>query len=490
MKKFLSVLLIALMIVSMGISAYAEDSKVTITDSNNTTASYDAYQLLYSENIQAQEDGQTKNYYVYEPNAKYTAIILAAIDDTTVDANGIVAYIKELDEKAVQALAQKIYELIEDDDTITPDAQLTAGTAKALPEGYWLFAETSTPDDGVTEALMLVDTVGKDDMEILVKNDALTLVKVIVADGGTNLTDAVSASVGDTIIFALNGSVDKNIATYTEYSYVFTDTLQKSFTYDATTLEVYVDGELLENTEETTYYTTAATTDTATGATIITVSFADLTKIQGISASSIITVVYEATLNENVEYVNTNEAYVTAGGGKTPSDIVTVFSFNLNVYKLGEDKQPLTGAGFTLYKYDEETEAYVQVGDELVGTADAPISEFNFIGLGEGKYKLEESTIPEKHRGLEDLFFEVVATYESTADGQTVKTLKIVDEDEKEIDTFTVDIEVGEFEVSVINPKDGDLPGTGGRGTAFFYITGSVLILAAAFIMIRKKAIA
>lgn len=137
------------------------------------------------------------------------------------------------------------------------------------------------------------------------------------------------------------------------------------------------------------------------------------------------------------------------------------------------DKKPLAGAGFTLYKWDAAKNDWAAVGNEITGK-----TTFEFKKLDEGKYKLVETTVPAGYNKADDVEFEIISTLEGT----TLKDLTV-----DPSDSFTVTLESGKIETDVVNNAGTELPSTGGMGTTIFYIAGGVLVVAAAVLLITKK---
>ena len=131
--------------------------------------------------------------------------------------------------------------------------------------------------------------------------------------------------------------------------------------------------------------------------------FTDILSVDGVTITKDSKVVVEYTAELTQDAVigndgNPNKVYLEfsnnpydEGTGQTPEDKVTVFTFKLDVDKVDKDQQPLAGAGFTLYKYDADTQNYVAVGSEVKGDA---LTNFVWSGLDSGKYKLVETTVP------------------------------------------------------------------------------------------------
>ena len=169
-----------------------------------------------------------------------------------------------------------------------------------------------------------------------------------------------------------------------------------------------------------------------TGKTTLTVNLVDLKADSfasyNIVAGSKIVVEYTATLNENAVFKNKNEMHLEFSNdpnwddvGEPPtgtSENVTtvVFTYSPIVNKVDGDKRPLTGAEFTLYKWNPSVEGT----DKWVKLADAVLNEegtsFSFKGIDDGVYKLVESKTPAGYNTAADILFGVKATHTNTDD--------------------------------------------------------------------------
>ncbi|OZG59136.1 fimbrial protein [Bifidobacterium tissieri] len=324
-------------------------------------------------------------------------------------------------------------------------------------------------------------------------------------------SDSADHDINDTVAFQLTGSLPSNYDAYTTYAYTFTDTLSKGLTLDQDSIKVYaVKGagdaqtrteikKLAADSADKDGYTVATaayegTGDKYEGGTVLTLKFADLKQAAAADAANTpaidkdtrIVVEYNATLNENAvigSAGNPNKVDLTfsnnpngEGEGKTPEDVVTVFTFKIVANKVDENNEALEGAGFTLYKFNKDSSKYEAVGEEIKGDT---MTQFNFSGLDAGQYKLEETTTPAGYNTWEGLEFKIVAEHDATADDPQLKTLKFTDLNGKEINDFTVDTNKDGGSIDVVNKKGSNLPETGGIGTTILYVAGAVCVAAA-----------
>ena len=278
-----------------------------------------------------------------------------------------------------------------------------------------------------------------------------------------------------------------NVSSYTTYKVVFHDTLSKGLNY-SNDAKVYIDGE------ETDGFTVTATVN-ADGTTTLTVSCDDV-KALGAGNSSVITVEYTATLNENAvlgSAGNLNKVYLEYSNnpnksesgnnetGNTPEDKVIVFTYETIINKVDGDKKPLTGAEFTLEKYNKKTNEWKPI--EVVKSDDG--TTFTFSGLDDGDYRLTETTTPAGYNTIDPIEFTITAEHDVLSDNPALTSLS-GNATTGEI-TFTSNTTEGSLLADVVNKAGSTLPETGGMGTTIFYILGGLLVLFAVVFLVSKK---
>ena len=391
-------------------------------------------------------------------------------------------------------------------------------TISGLSAGYYLVKDKDGSLGDKTEAytefiLRVIKSV-----TVAPKADVPTVEKKVwdTNDSATDANDAnddkwsdsADHDINDTVNFQLTGSLPSNYDAYGTYAYTFTDTLSKGLTLNhldggTNDVKVYaVKGDSKVEIASSSY--TATTADyTATGdndkyedGTVLTIDFDNLKTAAAATAGEILTidkdtkivVEYSATLNENAvigSKGNPNKVDLTfsnnpngTGEGKTPEDVVTVFTFKIVANKVDDNQKPLDGAGFTLYKFDKTGNQYKAVGQEITG-----VTTFNFSGLDAGQYKLEETTTPTGYNTWEGLEFKIVAEHDATADDPQLTKLEVQKLDGTVIsganNTFTIDLTAGSASLNVVNKKGSNLPETGGIGTTILYVAGAACVIAA-----------
>lgn len=468
MKKCLALLLVAVLCLGMATVAMATDEnaatyKLSIKTVANHT--YKVYQLATGD---VSADGNTLSNIAVGANAK---------------AGTAVADITALVGQSGTDLGNAAYALI--DEAAPINTVMGDGTTQTvtLPGGYYVVVDSFTTEGTVesdSDKLSPVMVEIVKDTTMTPKATGTPVDDKKIDEGEEGATASGKYSVGDDVPFVLTATMPSAIAVYDKYQLTFTDTMSTGLTFN-NDVQVFVDDS--ETALDASAYTVAATENG------FTVSFADV-KADPINAveGTVIKVKYTAELNENALERNeeTNESHITYSNdpksdstGETEDKEVKVFDFSFDVNKIdGETKEALTGAGFTLYKWNAETEEYTQV-EEIEAADDTSV--FNFKGLGEGQYKLVESTTPDGYNTMTDVEFKIVPVIENNV----VTSLKATTLEGE--DLYPGDATKYSIAAEIENDKGTNLPSTGGIGTTIFYVIGGILVVGAGVLLITKK---
>ena len=428
-------------------------------------------------------------------------------------------------------------------------------TLDNIAHGYWLIADTTAeiPDATVnrTSTLVILDTT---DITVTAKNKDMTITKDI-----TNTTDPTNVSdhnIGDTVNYTIVATIDPNMAQYDPNTYVYkiTDTLSEGVVYDLDPTDDDLEPFNVENNEEKVkammgltiqldddgdgkieagegrdireYFTVDLLSDpklddgftfTITGNT----SGGHIWASSSMSGKVIVN--YNAIVNKfavvgstgnpnevDLEFSNNPD---TDSTGETPKDIVTSFTYQLNVTKVDGNK-PETGlkdARFALYRLVDdpdggEKKEYVTIDaenkvsgwqDELPTVTETIEGEevtlngnivtdgngkMSVSGLDAGTYYLTECVAPDGYNLLDkDVKIKITAVY--SGDGKITDLTVAVDDGE----AYEGDTASGVLEVTVKNFSGIELPSTGGMGTTIFYTLGGLLAVGAAVFLVTKK---
>ena len=497
-RKLAGILLAMVMALALALPAFAEET-YTITIKNATAGhTYEAYQIFAGDLSEGTLSNIAWGSGVSE--AGKTALGEAKAKAETLK--------NEADAKAfATAVAPYLATVAGSANTLTDGKYVISG----LAAGYYLVKDqdsTLTGDnDSYTNYILKVVS----NVDVTPKSSVPTVEKKVkdtndsVANSTTGWQDSADHDINDVIDYQLTATLADNVSTYAgPYKLVFTDTISKGLTYQSiTSVKIqYNGGEIVipVATEGTNGYTVATapyagTETTYAGGNVLTITIDNLKAFlpEGTSAtvldSAKVVVEYKAQLNSNavigsagnpnkVDLEYSNNPNVTEGGetGKTPEDTVIVFTYKVVANKVdGETNQPLTGAGFTLYKKNASGN-YVAVGEELTG---GEMTTFTWTGLDDGDYKISETTTPDGYNTAADIEFTITAAHDVLSDNPTLTSLSG--------DTFTGDVSTGAVSADIENNKGSTLPETGGIGTTIFYVVGSILVLAAVVLLITKK---
>lgn len=499
-KKLASFILAFAMVMAIAMPSVvmAADVKSTITIDGFTAGSeYVAYKLFNA----TTDDSET--HFSYTVNSKYEAVLKEVTGKST--GAEIVQYLDSIKNKAadVREFADKVYAKVKTRDV---DYTATSGTFADVDQGYYLIAQTKV---GTNEAysLVMLGTAGKKALKVTPKTSVPTFEKKIKEKNDstgqeTGWQDASDYDIGDDVPFKLTGTVSDKYDNYKTYYYAFHDKMDDTLQFNAGSVVVKINGKEVAKEK---YTLNTKTTDGCT----FEVVFNDLKTVSPTKPENV-TVEYTATLkdtdklgsvgnfNKGKLEFNNNPYYEGEGKpekpGETPWDKVVVFTYQLIANKTNDQGDVLAGAGFTLYKFNNDTNDYVEVQE----ISDGKTTSFVFTGADAGKYKLVETTVPDGYNKADDLVFEVKGTYEAVNSADPLEApeltkLEVLDENGTSItgqgNVFTTNLAAGTATTNIKNLTGSALPETGGMGTTVLYAAGTLMILAAAaFLVMKKKA--
>lgn len=379
--------------------------------------------------------------------------------------------------------------------TGTAFGEVSANTALSAPAGYYLLKDKDavTGDDAAT--LFIVQVNGP--VIVNRKADKPTFEKKVkdVNDSTgvkTDWQDSADYDVNDDVPFQLTATLPTNetdFAAYKTYKLVFHDNQSAGLTFKPETVVVKYEGKTL-NTES--YTLDQNPTDGHT----FDITIADAKAVKDgednaitVAAGGKFTVEYTSTLNENAVIGSTgnpNEASLefsnnpNVGGegetGKTPTDKVIVFTYQLDINKTFNGGTPAENdlPKFKLYKFDSTTNDYtIDRGEVTITKTEGGKYTASFKRVDDGKYKLVETKTPAGFNTAADTTFEITADHDVTSIDPKLTSLKINSTDG---DTTT-----GTVVADVVNQKGSNLPSTGGMGTTILYAAGAAIVLVAAF---------
>ena len=386
--------------------------------------------------------------------------------------------------------------------TGTAFGEVSANTALSAPAGYYLLKDKDavTGDDAAT--LFIVQVNGP--VTVNRKADKPTFEKKVkdVNDSTGDKSgwqDSADYDVNDDVPFQLTATLPTNetdFAAYKTYKLVFHDQQSTGLTLNKDSVVVKYGNQTL-GTDSYTLEAPATDQDTFD----ITINDAKTVKDADGSAITVVaggefTVEYTSKLNENAVIGSTgnpNEASLefsnnpNVGGegetGKTPTDKVIVFTYQLDINKTFNGGTPDDNdlPEFTLYKFDSTKNDYTtNLGKvSITKTADGNYTA-SFKRVDDGKYKLVETKTPAGFNTAADTLFEITADHDAKDNDPKLTSLKI--------NSTAGNTATGTVVENVVNQKGSNLPSTGGMGTVLLYVAGiAVFVLAGATLVMALR---
>lgn len=487
--KLVSVILMLTLVLSLSVSALAVDINIEKAEPGSE---YTAYQLLTAKKL---DNGNIE----YGVNPTYKAALAKALGlaDNAKDSE-ILAKLDSYNAAGSNfaAVAETIYNEIKGIGGIVS----TDGKFEGLAEGYYLIYETKVGDGDYTAVSNVIVNTYFDDADedgvinVTQKEGTPELEKKV--DHNNTPDEGTMSDAGKLVTFYLTAKLPADISNYEHYYINFRDDLPAELTFDAITSVVgdpSVEGHWTLNGNKGDHH--------------FEVRVGDLREL-GYTGGETIVLTYTALVDASVEsgkFINeadleyTNDPTWDGTGtepkGHTPKDTAVVVVLEFDTTKTDGAGAALAGAEFTLYK-SEDGKTFPATGTKVAATGEGA-NIFEFTGLGEGWYKLEETKVPDDYNKAEDIYFRVTSEFDAA--GNETITVTVTDKDgnpiqEKGVDvTFKVQISHTEDEnydetgTTVVNNKGVELPETGGIGTTIFYVIGGLLVAGAVILLVTKK---
>lgn len=515
-----------------------ETIKLTINDAASDFK-YNGYRIMTAE-----VNSEDKDAVKYTLNKKYENVVLDAaksVDSSVTDFTSFKAFLKKNEKSAnsttgetsaMRKFADQLYKKIQSAN-LKPDKTFNSGNNDVKVDteaGYYLLVDATADnaDNPHNYSATLLTGLVNEDVTLNVKPITPIVHKKVLNSEGTKYEDATDYNIGDTVPFMITGTISRQIKSYDNYTYYFTDTLPKGLTLDESSIVVqaenvtsgYAQGIKATDAKKLTKGTDYTVTPTKKEDGTITsfkVELTDLKKLVSngtVKTSDTIVVTYNATLNKdavigqgddkagninNVKLTYSNTPY-SKDKGTTTNRNAKVYTYKLLVNKTGNDNKRLAGAGFTLYKMngndktevakldpsqttDEKSKIVAKVVDGTNGT------QFEFSGLDQGNYRIVESTVPKGYKKAADIDFTINATFDKqNSSDAALENLSVNNTPAGQV--FSTASASGIIQTTVNNKSDTGfvLPSTGGMGRYIFLAAGALVVVAAvAFPSLKKK---
>ena len=477
---FLSVVLVLAMFTVNAAAAkrtLATDSTASITVKsaveNDVLAAYKVVDITYND---------TNNTLTYAWNSNF-----AAYFSGTTPYNAIAYEVKEFsglttDSAELKALLSNLPGYIAANSIAPVATQTVTNSGEAvfsdLAIGEYFIKPTSSTSVYQLMLQKLEPTVEDnkyviDDVEFNAKHKEVNVTKA---------ADKTSVTKNEKVKYTVTVEIPTYAASAKNKAFNIVDTLEDGLTLDTASITVTIDGVAVDAAN----YTLTSDTNSFT----LAVDNAKYEAFWNVNSGKTLTIVYEATLNDNatsaVKTIEKNTATYTysfypftdsSTNSKTAFVDVTTFGIKIDKFKNGEPATKLKGAEFALYRtpVDGETAPTVTIPNSSIQgyllekditTDDNGIAKFDKYEANGTKYTyyLVETKAPSGYNLM-----------------TTNKNISFVDSD--------VDAE-GYITVEVPNESGFQLPTTGGSGTVIFTVIGIVLMAGAVIVLAvsRKKA--
>ena len=552
--KRISCLLLALaLMMALSVTAFAEGDtgSITINDATNVSVAgktFKAYKILDVKSYTT----STVVYTVPEAmKSFYQTRYKLSGSEADFDAQ-VVEKIRNEDELfafAADALAAAKAA------GVTPETATAAADAKSvtidnLPLGYYVVEDEGT---AAPISALILDTTNPD-VTLKIKADMPKIDKKIDGAHDTDVSttgdvEYNNAAIGDKVPYKVSSTVP-DMTGYTRYYFVVNDTLSKGLSFNNDVAITVGNKTLVKDTDFT-----VVSTVNDDGTTSVEIVFKNFIQYKTQTGADIL-ITYSATVDEDavigpagnpnkviLTYSNNpnvadegtpgNPDKPTTGSpvGDTPEKVTRTYVTDLEIIKVDQDGNRLTGAefklegtklntvlvstdvytenengtywklkdgsyttddpaaeGMDLTKYENTAVKYTKTVEtntitkaqnvSYTGTVGAD-GVLRFEGLSAGEYTITEIKAPDGYNLLKDSI-KVTIGWTAPASGKTECTWSYTWGN-------TADTSSNSNTVTVKNQAGTELPSTGSIGTTIFYVLGSVLLVGAAVLLITKK---
>ena len=477
MKKALSLILVAMMIMVIALPAFAADETGAITINGvSTENTYEIYKLLDLESYD-----KTSGAYSYKVNSDWTGFFATseALTYVAIDEAGYVTWIEPEESDVVAAFA-KLALAYAQANGISPVKSSknsgefvisgTSGKFSDLSLGYYLIDSTMGALCGLTTT--------NPDASINAKNAAPTVSKQVLEDSTTQWDVVNTADIGQTVEFRVTISVHAGAE-----NYILHDVMASGLTFTNVTKVEHVVPGSEAHIMETNLYTVNAT-GLADGCTFEVVFSKEA--CDELETNDKLVVYYTAMLNRNAVIAgdgNINTAWLTFGANsahKSNESAVVTKTYGIDIIKTDPQNHLIDGAQFRIYDTETGgTEIPVVLMDDGVTYRRARADEkgvaiivtdgkVRVIGFDNGVYYLEETISPAGYNKL------------------TARQKFIISDGNLDAIFNDGTYSTGSG-VHVVNKTGSMLPETGGLGTTLFIAVGTIMVLGAAVVLFAKK---
>ena len=377
MKKLASLILTVVMVLSMTVAAFAEETNYTITVKHqsgtnvslagNTYKAYKLFDVTYN---------TERDAYAYTIASEFENFSYSRVR-----GEDLIEYVAGLgnNSEELNAFAQSVFSYITENNIAFKASEKVAEGADSVvlnvgEPGYYLVSGTATTENGESVIAACALNTAAPNTEVNVKADAPSLEKKIIEND--KAVDANNAAIGDTVHYQITSKVP-NMTGYEKYYFVVNDTLSAGLTFDGIMADEIVEYPVqvkigdADKTMGVDY--TVEVSKNADGTTSMAIIFKNFVQYKEQVGADIV-IDYTAVINENavigsegndnvakLEY--SNNPNVTPDGdpenpdkpgpddpkGETPEDRVITYVTGIELIKIdGANKDRLVGAEFEI----------------------------------------------------------------------------------------------------------------------------------------------
>lgn len=489
MKKFLAIMLAAVMMLSVCTLTVSADTNGTIAINGlNPDATYSIYKLLNLESYNV-----TNQAYSYTVAPEWAEFFEEpeALAYISINEQGYVSWIGDTEDEAVAAFSQLALAYAAENGIAPVKTSANAGDFtvdgnvgkfEGLELGYYLVDTTA----GIMCALTTTAPNGV----VNAKNGIPIITKTVIEDSTNQPGDKNTADIGQMVDYIITVTVHKGAQ-----NYVVHDQMAQGLTFKGVTKVEYINpddtakskvctegGEYTLRTAPGITEITTDDTDHCTFEVVFSPSF-----MEEIEENDKVIIYYTAMLNRNATIAgdgNPNDAWITFGEGHTTTPVTTrTYTYAFDLLKTDGSNNFLEGATFRIY--DAATGGSEVKVVELSRTADEVIyrraradeagtlitmigGKAKLVGFDNGAYYLEEIDVPAGYNRL------------------AARHRFVISDGNLEAQYTGGAYSVGSG-VQVINKTGMALPETGGFGTTMFVVIGGLMVVAAGVLLVTKK---
>ncbi|MBQ6877984.1 MAG: SpaH/EbpB family LPXTG-anchored major pilin [Oscillospiraceae bacterium] len=477
LTKIASLVLAIIMVFSLGITAFAEETGSITINNASTGNTYEIYKLLDLESYNS-----TTKVYSYKVNTEWEDFF--ETDDAkayfTVDGQGYATWTNASEDETTAAAFAKIALAYAEEKGINPvkstkndgEYEVEGSTIKFsdLELGYYLIDSTMGALCGLTTT--------NPNASINAKNRAPIITKQVLEDSTNQWGIDNTADIGQKIEFRITIDVQPGAQ-----NYVLHDGMAEGLSFlEFKGVEHISGGTAHTEAAESYSVVTDGLEDGCTFEVRFTEKFCN-----GLKANDKIIVSYYAKLNSKAVINgdgNINTAKLTFGDPneehKTELSSTVTKTFGIDIIKTDSQNTLLDGAEFKIYDAPKDgnevkvvlmadgvTYRRAEEGEEGVSIV-VKDGQVRVVGLDNGNYYLEETVSPKGYNKLSERKAFTISNGNLDA-------------------IFNSGVYSTGSGVHVVNKSGTMLPETGGIGTTMFYVLGGVLVAGSLVFLVTKK---